>query len=75
MRTAASASSGIRQIDELAVDDAGERRLGEPRRDLVAHVADGRAGGTAATRAIRKRDGDLTHSGMRDSSIGRSLSS
>ena len=46
MRTAASCSSGKREIDELAVHDAGERRLGQARRDRfrdVAHTARRRA--------------------------------
>ena len=50
-----------RQIDELPVDDAGERGLGETGRDLCRHVADERAGWHRATGAIGKRDGYLTH--------------
>ncbi len=44
---------GIRQINQLAVHDAGERGLGEARRDLFRNVADQRAGWQVATRAIR----------------------
>ena len=60
----------IRQIDQLAVDDPGERRLGEARRDPFRHVADGRAGRHTATRTIGKGDGDLTHSGIAKSVVG-----
>ena len=42
MRTAASCFERIRQIDQPAVDDAGERRFGELWRDPFRDVAHGR---------------------------------
>ena len=50
-----------REVHEPAVEQAGQSRVGEVRRDPGRHVEDPRAGWHAATRAIRKSDGDLTH--------------
>ena len=46
MRTVGVVLERRRQIDQLAVDDAGERRLGEAGRDRFRHVADGVPAGT-----------------------------
>jgi hypothetical protein len=51
----------VGQVHQLAVDDGRERGLRQPRRDPFRNVADRTAGWQTATRAIRKRDGDLTH--------------
>ena len=53
--------NGTGEIDESPVNESGQGRFGEVGRDPFRHVADRRAGWHSATRAIRKRDGDLTH--------------
>ena len=45
IRTEASCVKGIGQIDERAIDDPGQRRLRQPRRNVFGDVAHGRARG------------------------------
>ena len=52
------------EIDETAVDDAGERRFGQPRRNPLGDIAHQRAGGYRAMGSIGECDVDLTHSGL-----------
>src|SRR5436309_14434817 len=57
-----------RQIDELAVDDTGQRRLREVWRDPLRDVAHASARRDSAGRPVRKRHRDLIHLGLTRSS-------
>jgi hypothetical protein len=48
------AIEGMGQVDQLPVDDAGDRRFGQVRRDLFRHAAYERPGWHTAHRAVGK---------------------
>src|SRR3984893_4919777 len=57
------ADDRIREIDELAIDDAGQRRPGEAWRNAFRDLANQGPGGRGAAPPTRPCDGDVTHSG------------